>query len=253
LTIVIDSWEGNSTQGIANAYMASSTGQPGKAIFINTYFNNLSASKKINAMVHELGHNFGLTHTNELKGTLISCTPLVDYDSVMFPITHEWTGFSVYDNIAISTLYPVAVGAKKLYRYKINKYYFYATNACEITPGKDGYIFDGDAGYLYSTQIAGTVPLYRILNGTSIKDHRLNKVQNSSSDVILGYLFPTQQPGTTALYSYGIYESKLGQTPSYMYHYKYTTINSDAVLKVIVGYVSNKTITKETPKYPIVI
>lgn len=118
LTIVIDSWESNSTQGIANAYMASSTGQPGKAIFINTYFNNLSASKKINAMVHELGHNFGLTHTNELKGTLISCTPLVDYDSVMFPITHEWTGFSVYDNIAISTLYPVAVDAKKLYRYK---------------------------------------------------------------------------------------------------------------------------------------
>lgn len=142
---------------------------------------------------------------------------------------------------------------KKLYRYKKNQYYFYATNACEITPGKDGYIFDGDAGYLYSTQVSGTVPLYRIVNGTTVKDHRLNKIKSSSNDVIVGYLFPTQQPGTTALYSYGIYESKLGQTPSYMYHYKYTTINSDAVLKVIVGYVSNKTITKETPKYPIVI
>jgi hypothetical protein len=250
-TINVTTYNEGISGGIARASLPSHIGQPGRFLGINTYYNNLDASKKITTMTHELGHNFGFNHTNELNAPLIPCTPLSDMYSVMFPIVDSWTGFSDYDIIAISTLYPVVVGTKKLYRYKKNQYYFYATDACEITPGKDGYVLDGDAGYLYSTQIAGTVPLYRILNGATVKDHRLNKVQASSSDVILGYLFTTQQPGTTALYSYGIYELRWNETPSYMYHYMCTVANSDGILKTKIGYVPNKIIIEETPRSPI--
>lgn len=249
--IKINAWDGGLTKAIAYGSLPYFNGEPGDSILINTFYNNLSMTKKVHAMVHEFGHTFGLNHTNQSQGPLLPCTPISDDASVMFSIVREWTGFTPFDNIAISTLYPVAVGTKKLYRYKKDQYYFYTTDACEITPDKDGYVFDGDAGYLYSKQITGTVPLYRILNGTTVKDHRLNKIQTSSSDVILGYLYLKQQPGTTALYSYGIYEARGNETPSYMYHYMCTITNSDAILKNKIGYVPNKLIIEETPKYPI--
>lgn len=238
-----------STSAIANAYFPYA-GNPGPWITINTAnkASKLSDAERISAMTHELGHTFGLAHTDGTSGSLIPCTPVTEMASIMFSMVSDWSGFTAYDNIAISTLYPVAIGTKMLYRYKKNQYYFYTTNPCEIPPGKDGYDFDGDAGYLYSTQIPGTVPLYRILNGTTIKDHRLNKVKTSNDDIILGYIFTTQQPGTTALYSYGIYESRMGQIPLYMYHYNYSTTDSEVVLKSIVGYVSSKVITKDGQK-----
>ena len=43
----------------------------------------------------------------------------------------------------------------------------------------------------------------------------------------------------------------MGQIPSYMYHYNYSTTDSDVVLKSIVGYVSSKVITKDGQKVPI--
>lgn len=236
---------------IANAYYPYN-GAPGTRVMISTnHAGKLNNDERIHTMIHELGHIFGLAHTNRSYGSLIPCTPFSEMESIMFPMVEESITFTIYDNIAISTLYPVAVGTKKLYRYKKDQYYFYTTDACEITPDKDGYVFDGDAGYLYSKQITGTVPLYRILNGTTVKDHRLNKIQTSSSDVILGYLYLKQQPGTTALYSYGIYEARGNETPSYMYHYMCTITNSDAILKNKIGYVPNKLIIEETPKYPI--
>ncbi|KUJ61797.1 hypothetical protein AR687_11300 [Flavobacteriaceae bacterium CRH] len=238
---------------IANASYPSGGG-PGKRMKINTiYMNKLNDTDRLHTIIHELGHNFGLGHTEETEGSLIPCTSSKDIGSIMFGMHDDNTAFTYFDNVAISTLYPIAIGTKKLYKYRKDQYYFYTTDPCEIIPSKDGYLLVGDAGYLYETQIPGTVPLYRILNGSTVKDHKLNKNQTSSNDVILGYLYPTQQPGTTALYSYGIYESKPGQTPSYMYHYDYTTTNSEAILKVIVGYVSNKTIIKETPEYPILL
>lgn len=243
-TINITTYNETNTTVIAASYVPTYDGQPGKLIKINTFFNTLAASKKINAMTHEFGHAFGFHHIDELTATLIPCTPLSDGASVMFPIVQDWLGFSYYDIVAVSTLYPVAVGTKKLYRFKKNQYYFYTTNPCEITPSKDGYVFDGDAGYLYSTQISGTVPLYRILNGTTVKDHRLSTVQTSASDIVLGYLYPTQQPRTTPLYS---------TISSYEYfpsnkHYLCTTIfDKSALIMLPIGYVCNKIIQNYKP------
>lgn len=230
-------YAGGSSETIANAYLPSYGGQPGSTVSINTYYNTIAASKKNNVITHELGHTFGLNHTDGSMGALIPCTPISDNNSVMFSGVQEWSGFSAYDIIAISTLYPLDTAAKKLYRYKKENYYFYSTDACEIIPNTDGYVFDNDAGYLYSVQVLGTVPLYRSLNGETVKDHKLSTISSSSDDIIIGYLYLTQEPGTKPLYSnVASYEYF-----PWNYHYLYTTNTNDTVLKdVILGYVLSK-------------
>ncbi|MBP1221554.1 M57 family metalloprotease [Flavobacterium sp. 1355] len=177
---------------------------PGRSIQINSYYNNSEAYKKLCTMTHELGHTFGFRHTNENIGPQIPCTPLYDEGSVMQIPVHEWNKFNYYDNIAISSLYPVAAGTKKLYRFRQyhNGLYFYSTDACEITPDKGGYVFDGEAGYLFSTQVPGTVPLYRSNLGIGVATlgHKLSTSRISSKDILLGYLYSAKQSGTTALY-----------------------------------------------------
>ncbi|KAF2330263.1 M57 family metalloprotease [Flavobacterium daemonense] len=220
---------------IAEAFSSTSTGRPGSNIYINSAYNTLEVSNKIFAMTHELGHTLGLDHNNDPDGFLIPCTPISDPSSIMVPINDVWKGFSYYDNVAISTLYPVAVGAKKLYRYKKNQYFFYSINPCEITPGKDGYIFDGEAGYLYSTQVLGTVPLYRSVNGDVGQGHKLSKSQTSSSDVLLGYIYSEKVSGTTALYCI----KNVGQFD------RYTTKKEDALIVLTYGYVLDKLLSNE--------
>ncbi|OXA79548.1 Dual-action HEIGH metallo-peptidase [Flavobacterium aquidurense] len=213
-------------------------GKAGQYIEINTYYNNLDADSKTSVMTHEIGHILGLLHSDTTSGTYVPCTPLSDNSSIMFPLHDVWrTGITVYDNVAISVMYPLLEGTTKLYRYKKNQYYFYTTDPCEIISDKNEYIFDGDAGYLHSTPISGTVPLYRSLNGTIVKDHKLSTIQKSAEDVVLGYVYVTKEPKTTALYS---------NISSYDYfptvnHYMYTTVtNEDVVKKIIVGYVLTK-------------
>lgn len=93
--------------------------KPGKTIIINLDFLSdyqMSASQKKYNVVHELGHCVGLRHTNwygsEPTGTTIPNTPNSgsnpDPNSVMNGGTalNSWNGFSNYDLIAFSTLYP---------------------------------------------------------------------------------------------------------------------------------------------------
>ncbi|WP_095952138.1 M57 family metalloprotease [Flavobacterium sp. ACN6] len=221
--------QGKKSGVVATASYPTHDRQPGKSIIINTYYNGKTASEKVSVMTHEFGHCFGLYHTDDDGGRLIPCTPISEMSSIMFSKVREWEGFSVFDKIAISTLYPVELGAIKLYRFKRNGYYFYTIDPCEITNGKDGYVFDGDLGYLYSTQVSGTVPLYRSINGSVEKGHKLSKSQMASSDVILGYLYLEQYPGTTALYCYKNSTQDI-----------YTTDNSGPLLRLTYGFVLHK-------------
>ncbi len=95
-------------------------GQPGSSIRINLdYYNNKTIPRlqKIYNMVHELGHCFGLKHTNwksigESEANHIDGTPISDPNSIMNGGTaeYQWNGFSEGDKEAIKRLYPFFKG-----------------------------------------------------------------------------------------------------------------------------------------------
>ncbi|MFL1896921.1 M12 family metallo-peptidase [Aquimarina sp. 2-A2] len=95
---------------VARALLPSSSRRVGSWIEINTRFNNMESGRKLFTMVHEMGHNFGLLHTNQTSGSLIQGTPLSDPNSVMNSSVLPWQGFTNFDLVAIRTLYPGSGG-----------------------------------------------------------------------------------------------------------------------------------------------
>jgi hypothetical protein len=91
---------------IARATLPASSGAPGSIMTINTYHNTLDAGRKLFAMAHEMGHNFGLLHTNQTDGAIIPGTPATDANSVMNSFVLPWNGFTHYDQVAVQVLYP---------------------------------------------------------------------------------------------------------------------------------------------------
>jgi len=94
------------------------SGLPGPTIRVNTAYTGTpnNSSTKLRNMVHEIGHTLGFRHTNwqdnesagSIGANLIPGTPQKDPISVMNggTATAAWGGFSLYDDIAIKTLYP---------------------------------------------------------------------------------------------------------------------------------------------------
>ncbi|MHA7058084.1 M12 family metallo-peptidase [Aquimarina sp. M1] len=91
---------------VARALLPNSSGRVGSWIEINTRFNSMESGRKLFTIVHEMGHNFGLLHTNQNSGSVIPGTPLTDPNSVMNSAVLPWGGFTNFDLVAIRTLYP---------------------------------------------------------------------------------------------------------------------------------------------------
>jgi hypothetical protein len=104
--ILINAYYDNTTSTVAYAYMPDWSGGAGFSMSINTAFNYLNSAQKIFAMVHELGHNIGFTHTDGSYGTLVPGTPSTDAQSVMNSFVGNWVGFSNYDQVATHNVYP---------------------------------------------------------------------------------------------------------------------------------------------------
>lgn len=93
-----------------------SNDKPGQKILINTDYNYLNDSQKLYILMHEVGHNLGLRHTdcktnNESEGEgwiKIPGTPDNDPNSYMISQRSDitWGGFSEGDAIALDYLWP---------------------------------------------------------------------------------------------------------------------------------------------------
>ncbi len=194
----------------AYALMPDGSGNPGSILGVNTYYNtSYSASAKLFAVAHELGHTVGFEHTDETDGTLISQTPVSDPKSVMKHNVSGWEGFSPYDIIAFGVVYPNYPGTSRFLRYYKSgnpDHYFtlYSTDLGAGTP--TGYVFENSCGgYFYKTQITGTVPLYRWYRGNPGQHFytRSNvNIPGYTYEGIAGYVYATQVAGTRPLYRY---------------------------------------------------
>ena len=92
---------------VARAYLPSSNGRPGYLMTINTKYNSLSSGYKLFTIVHEMGHIFGLYHTDQRQGVFIQGTPTTDANSVMNSYVLPWNGFTSGDVKAVQTIYPL--------------------------------------------------------------------------------------------------------------------------------------------------
>ncbi len=96
---------------VARGTYPTSNGKPGNKIEINSHQNYLLHNLKIFTIVHEIGHNIGLRHTDQGLGTLITnvsntCKNNADHKSVMKPHVAPWEGFTTCDREAYGALYP---------------------------------------------------------------------------------------------------------------------------------------------------
>lgn len=90
-----------------------SNGYPGDEIVINDKISssfwcgrNLTANQKIGVMVHEFGHTLGIEHTDSYRGFRVPVTPTSDPNSIFNSVFDDWSGFSLWDKLTISHLYP---------------------------------------------------------------------------------------------------------------------------------------------------
>jgi hypothetical protein len=108
--VIVDAQYDNVNNWVARAALPGANGAPGGGLTVNTFHNGMEAGMKLFAMVHEMGHNIGLLHTNQTDGALIPGTPATDANSVMNSFVLPWNGFTYYDQVAVRVLYPESTG-----------------------------------------------------------------------------------------------------------------------------------------------
>lgn len=171
----------------AQGVFPSSSDKPGNVIYINSGFyedidSYLSHSQKVFLLMHELGHNLGLRHSDcwvkgeydPLQGMFpVPGTPNSDNYSYMNSSTcgKSWNGMGYYDKITLATLWPYSFKIRfvdtdevsELVVHQQRKYYL----SRESIPQKTGYVFAGwhhvlsqYTPYSYNSPITGNKTFY---------------------------------------------------------------------------------------------
>lgn len=217
-------------------------GYAGQSVNVNLYYNSLTADQKTAKIIHAFGHCFGFTHTDDSStGTSIPETPDGDASSI-FNTNPSVTTWSFYDYIAAGIVYPNYPGTKRILRYwnLSSSRHLYTLNSAELGAAANGYSAEpGTSGYIFPTQVTGTVPLYRYQIGTTGDSYYTTTLNDAGSSGytykgILGYLYTTQVAGTRPLYHY----TYPGSVNFYTVNYAELGAGSGAwVLQAPVGYV----------------
>jgi hypothetical protein len=211
-SIIFSVYTDAGTNVVAYSYLPNGSGNSGNGVSINLNANGLSAGQKQFAITHELGHSLGFLHTDQTDGILIPETPdASDPKSIMNSYVLEWAGYTYYDVLSYGIIYPNADNTKRFLRYYNGTAtdHFYTLNSSELNGGAGGYTFERGAGYMYTSQVSGTVPLYRYYNADA-KDHFYTTNYSTLGagaggyvlEWVAGYLFATQVSGTRPLYRY---------------------------------------------------
>lgn len=169
----------------AQGVFPSSDGKPGNRIYINNTFykdidSYLTHSQKVFLLMHELGHNLGLRHSDcKKKGedskygmNLVPGTPKSDENSYMNSSTcgKDWTHMSVSDAATLATLWPYSLkvhfedaNVPDIEVKQRRKYYL----PRHLIPEKKGYLFSGwryakeaYTPFCYNTPITADRTLY---------------------------------------------------------------------------------------------
>lgn len=170
----------------AQGVFPSSSDKPGNFVYINSGFykdidSYLSHSQKVFLLMHELGHNLGLRHSDCKKNgedtkygmNLVPGTPESDENSYMNSSTcgKSWNGIRYYDKITLATLWPYSFKIRfvdgddfsELVVRQQRKYYL----SRESIPQKEGYVFQGwhhvlnqYTPYSYDRPITGNKTFY---------------------------------------------------------------------------------------------
>ncbi|TSE09022.1 M57 family metalloprotease [Aquimarina algiphila] len=194
-------------------------GLPGRGIWVNPDFNSpglcgnaITQNMRIANVQHEIGHNVGITHTNQSFGSLIPGTPNLDALSVMNGgKACTINNFSNGDKTAIRYLFPntptpPVVTPKTFYRFYNSGAvdHFYSTNRS----APSGYRLEGAIGKVFDKKVAGTIPLYKAYNRNA-KNHfystNRGEVANAAGyqyQGVAGYVYSSRGSGRIPLYRF---------------------------------------------------
>ena len=108
--------EGRTFGNCALGQFPTKTTKPGEYVLIDTFYNVFQDAQKVFLIMHEIGHNLGLRHSNCLingenldEGVVhVPGTPSVDLDSYMLSSTcgYAWHGGSKGDSLTLDYLWP---------------------------------------------------------------------------------------------------------------------------------------------------
>jgi serine/threonine protein kinase len=189
----------------------------GSTIYAFAYFGSAMQTKQTKGSINTKGTTDTKTSIQDAGSKIADTT--VTAAATIIP-TAEATASSTVTTMSI-VIPPTPTQTVKILQtvplYRLLKTgtgnHFYTTSATERDNAVNhlGFKYEGIAGYVFSTQVTGSVPLYRLVLATStVLDHfyttsaaeRDNAVKTYSYkyEGIQCYVLPTQMRGTTPLY-----------------------------------------------------